>query len=514
MPRFVSLHKRRAFSEIPSVLRLCVTGGRRQWSFTSTRHLNKVLEKGNVDENNHDRLHVGDIRWLCEAEQTPQKVSNLFSQCVNLPDKYRIECLNSALYWYLYYGKIEEALAIKSLWEKEGFPKTYSSYCNLAILYSKCHQLGEMKDFLDKMKRDGLTPKARHYEPFVEAAIERGDIMGAFEAIKEMERSAVIHGLSSNLCTALIRACTGKEDKHLTCNVLKIFQDFVKYRYKLTDDALEAIKIWFDRHGQTKWITSWTIATQTFHCYSCKQKLETGEFSIKELEELKLSLVKHLWKPHRTVQQVKSFTSAGNFIDYVLPEQLNRIPLSVEYFLESTGPYDVIIDGLNVGYFRGFFDPYNVQNVVLHFVNKKKRVLVVGSSPMRLSERSKRGGKTPLGALVEYLTDHKDCGLICLPECSVDDLYFLSAAMHCGPGTLLVSNDRFHDYTCDMDPLLKIQFNRWQKLYQFKLERFVDESPLFAPRNEYTPAVQTSGDTWHFPSSDGNRWLCIQKGTS
>ena len=63
---------------------------------------------------------------------------------------------------------------------------------------------------------------------------------------------------------------------------------------------------------------------------------------------------------------------------------------------------------------------------------------------------------------------------------SVDDLYFLSAAMHCGPGTLLVSNDRFHDYTCDMDPLLKIQFNRWQKLYQFKLEKFVGESPLFA----------------------------------
>lgn len=29
--------------------------------------------------------------------------------------------------------------------------------------------------------------------------------------------------------------------------------------------------------------------------------------------------------------------------------------------------------------------------------------------------------------------------------------------------------------------------------------------------NGCDPAVQTNGDTWHFPSSDGNRWLCVQK---
>ena len=96
------------------------------------------------------------------------------------------------------------------------------------------------------------------------------------------------------------------------------------------------------------------------HCHACKHKLETGEFSKEELEDLKLSLVKHLWKPHKTLQQLKCFTSAGNFIDYVNSEQLNRIPLSVEHFIKDTGPYDVVIDGLNVGYIKGFFDPRNV----------------------------------------------------------------------------------------------------------------------------------------------------------
>lgn len=57
-----------------------------------------------------------------------------------------------------------------------------------------------------------------------------------------------------------------------------------------------------------------------------------------------------------------------------------------------------------------------IQKVVLHFVKKRKRVLVVGSSPLRLSERTRKGKQTPLGALVEYLTVHEQCGLISLPE--------------------------------------------------------------------------------------------------
>lgn len=61
----------------------------------------------------------------------------------------------------------------------------------------------------------------------------------------------------------------------------------------------------------------------------------------------------------------------------------------------------------------------------------------------------------------------------------MDDLYFLSAAMHCGPGTLLVSNDKFHDHKFDIDPLVRIHFNRWQRLNKLTLKGFVDESPLF-----------------------------------
>ena len=62
----------------------------------------------------------------------------------------------------------------------------------------------------------------------------------------------------------------------------------------------------------------------------------------------------------------------------------------------------------------------------------------------------------------------------------MDDLYFLSAAMHCGAGTQLVSCDRFYDHINGMDPLMKVQFRRWQNLYQMELDRFVGNDPVFA----------------------------------
>ena len=62
----------------------------------------------------------------------------------------------------------------------------------------------------------------------------------------------------------------------------------------------------------------------------------------------------------------------------------------------------------------------------------------------------------------------------------MDDVYFLSAAMHCGPGTRLVSSDRFCNLVSRMDPLMKAQFRRWQNLYQMALERFVGDEPVFA----------------------------------
>lgn len=194
------------------------------------------------------RLRNDDIRTLCEKENPdgPEGVSKLFNQLLELPVKYRTNSVNSALYWFSFYDKIEEALELNKLMEKHGIPRNHSTYSTLAVLYSKSGRLVNAKEFFDQMTKASLTPRARHFAPFVEAAVKNGDLIGAFSFVKDMQ-SAAINERDTDIYTTLIRACIERHNRHLTNQVLEAFHDFMNYRDLLSNDTLEAIKIWFDR---------------------------------------------------------------------------------------------------------------------------------------------------------------------------------------------------------------------------------------------------------------------------
>ena len=232
----------------------CITLGAR-WSSTSPEPKTKLQKETEnlgdiIHKPGHKRMHVDDIRSLCKTDQTPREVSKLFNRFLELPDQFRTESVSSALYWFCYYNKIDEALELKTFMEKHGIPKSYSTYAPLADLYSRSSQLGNMKDFFEEMARDGLTPRARHYAPFVDTAVKKGDLIGAFHYVSEMQQSAFAHERSVDkykFLASLIRACAGEGNKQLTNKVLELFREFIKYRDLLRDDTLEAVKLWFDR---------------------------------------------------------------------------------------------------------------------------------------------------------------------------------------------------------------------------------------------------------------------------
>ena len=97
-----------------------------------------------------------------------------------------------------------------------------------------------------------------------------------------------------------------------------------------------------------------------FHCQACEQKLETGEYSEQELQELKYPLVSHLWEHRKEPSQVRVLTNNGNYVDNIISGH-HKFPESIVRFISTAGRYDVVLDSLNVGFFGGYkFDPEKV----------------------------------------------------------------------------------------------------------------------------------------------------------
>lgn len=196
----------------------------------------------------YSRLVRSGIRNFCKTSGKPNEIPELFNQFLRLPEQYKIASVDSALYWLSYYDRNEAAFALKNLMEEHGIPKSYSTYSVLAKLYSRSNHMANYKTMFDEMIKDGLTPTVRHYVPFVEAFTQRGDLMGAFSCLEEMQRSGVVRERNIDVHTALVRACTGQDSQQLQDKVLEIFREFRAYRDPLTNDTLEAIKTWFDRY--------------------------------------------------------------------------------------------------------------------------------------------------------------------------------------------------------------------------------------------------------------------------
>lgn len=228
---------------------LCPTDCRR-YIIPGVRYLCSTIRDAREDF--HPSLpfpeRVKNIRPFCETLSAPNEVLEMFNQFIILPEQHMIKALDYSLNCLVHYDKIDAAFELKTLMEQLNIPKSHSTYSVLANLYSKSnHPKHSMKSLFDEMLKDGLTPRARHFKPFVEMEANKGDPMDAFRCLDDLRHSGVLHERIVDIYITVVRACVGKVSKQLKNKVLELFYDIRRYRDLLSIEALETIKLWFDR---------------------------------------------------------------------------------------------------------------------------------------------------------------------------------------------------------------------------------------------------------------------------
>lgn len=205
-------------------------------------------------------------------------------------------------------------------------------------------------------------------------------------------------------------------------------------------------------------------------CGNCKQKLEVANISDDVFENLKKKILENV-------------IVGKNIFSKTTPAELSRF----QKFLKTLNNVDVIIDGLNIAYVCGtnqttkvyatlvsfnlnfvvfllkFHERFfQLAHVVAHFVERNKKVVVLGRKHMESWPKKEWG----------YVKRNAD--LFLTENLSLDDPYLLYCALHCGKNSTILSRDLMRSHLFLLkDPKDKIMFSRWleQSLLQLSFVR-------------------------------------------
>ncbi|XP_043227099.1 mitochondrial ribonuclease P catalytic subunit-like [Amphibalanus amphitrite] len=254
------------------------------------------------------------------------------------------------------------------------------------------------------------------------------------------------------------------------------------------------------------WVGEATQVSSRGRCEHCGLHLPPDRLSVADFREVRDALERRVLIGEDVFQ-----TST--------PEEVERF----RSFVERTAPYDVVVDGLNVGLatagVRGGA-PLSAAlvQVVDHFaVQQGKKVLVVGRYHMRGWKKADMG----------YVKRH--ALLFTADNMSSDDAFLLYAVMHSHPGTQFVTRDFFRDHAARLPDETRSKFNRLIRTNRLAVEGVTRNGNLNI-KMPIVHSVQAQCDPagrWHVPFCDPaqvsfstatpsptqpvtDRWLCLQ----
>lgn len=239
--------------------------------------------------------------------------------------------------------------------------------------------------------------------------------------------------------------------------------------------ALEEIHQLYQRFQPGRWTGNYGyIHYKSGNCVVCGTQMDKIEVSQAEFEKVQKVFLNQV-------------IIGRNIFYKSTPDEMKNL---IE-FVKSKGPFDVVIDGLNVVHHIGAAIPpaERLEKTVNYFLKLDKKVLLLGSKVLARYSKNLRSVRN----LNVYLTS----------TTKADDVFMIYAALQSGRDTLIVSHDKLRDHRFLLDSDIRHIFNKW--LYTIQIyDWFYSRQGQFTIRRRHLFDLGPKKDNggWHLPEND------------
>ncbi|XP_074111812.1 mitochondrial ribonuclease P catalytic subunit [Cotesia typhae] len=374
---------------------------------------------------------------------------------------------------------------------------------NLISGLSLTERWKECLKLLNMIENSGSS-RSTSYSSIISAAFDHNDFTLGWKYLEDMHPRLHPNYYAYN---SFLNYCkrVSKNTPELEYVVNKIFK---LWKNNDTIPPLNIVMLYVDTLTSTgEWTAEKITIEKNGFCGGCKQTLEPLSLDEKEFKYLS--------------HAVLSNTLVGDDIyNKSTPGELRRF----KEFVNSTKPYDVCIDGLNVAYTLNRTKKTSnlgkeLAAVVAEFIKENKKVFVLGRKHM-----TKWSPKD-----MEFV--RKNCYIFFAHDLSQDDPFLLYASLTSGMKTHFVSRDlmRQHKFLIQEEKAQQA-FRHWQQcrqIFPIYVGTNFHRTLLLIRPPKYLPIAQQDSNGWHLPYFDESSsvtrahdinipeapktWICLRK---
>ncbi|XP_042533839.1 mitochondrial ribonuclease P catalytic subunit isoform X1 [Dipodomys spectabilis] len=351
---------------------------------------------------------------------------------------------------------------------------------------------------LEDMKKV-MIPSKKNYSDCIQGALLHQDVDTAWNLHQELLGHNIIPMMET--LKAFFDFGKGIKDDHYSNKLLDILLYLRNNQLYPGESFVHSIKTWFESMPGKQWKGQFTTIQESGQCLGCGKTLESIHLSPEEYEYLKGKIMKDV-------------IDGGDQYRKTTPRELKRF----QKFVNSCPPFDIVIDGLNVGkMYTKARDSQVLLNVVSQLAKQNLQLLVLGRKHMLTHHARWRKDE------MEMIQKQASCFFA--DNISEDDPFLLYATLNSGNHCKFITNDLMRDHkACLPDVKTQHLFFKWQQGHQLAImNRFPGSKITFQRILRYDTVVQTTGDSWHIPYDEDlverysyevpTKWLCLQRKT-